>query len=239
VLRPLCDANRAILAQKLGLLEALSSVHGPLEASRLYRTPAAAPSLGGATVGQHYRHSMDHIEHAVKAAGKAVAGLAASTSRPHSAAAAKDLYLVLPYDQRQRGGPDESDIVIARERIAQVQRAVDEILLRCGSVADEEGTFSSSSVDGDDFFDGAVAETPVAAEFMLSGDSLVEFRLPSTVARELGFGVHHAIHHMAMVRIIVLSERWLQPDQLEPDFGRAPSTIRHDRAARRQEEAVQ
>jgi hypothetical protein len=108
----------------------------------------------------------------------------------------------------------------ARERIGRILRSVDEILLD----ADSDG------------FDRAVAETPVAAVFMLSGDSSEEFRLPSTVARELGFGVHHAIHHLATVRAIVLGERWLGPDQLEPDFGRAPSTVRHDRASPGREE---
>ena len=39
---------------------------------------------------------------------------------------------------------------------------------------------------------------------------------------------HHAIHHLAMVKLLVLGEHWLHPNDLPPDFGRAPATLRHD-----------
>ena len=62
---------------------------------------------------------------------------------------------------------------------------------------------------------------------MLSGDA-EEFQLPSTIERELGFVAHHAIHHMALVKIIAIHTVGLSPTELPPDFGRAPSTLVHD-----------
>jgi hypothetical protein len=66
---------------------------------------------------------------------------------------------------------------------------------------------------------------PVQAHFMLSGDGN-EFALPSTIQRELGFCAHHAIHHMAMIRLI--AENHIGLKDLPADFGRAPSTVHHD-----------
>ena len=65
---------------------------------------------------------------------------------------------------------------------------------------------------------------------MLSGDSPDEYALTSTVSRELGFAAHHAIHHMAMVRIMATCEHvgQLTDQDLPPDFGRAPSTVNFD-----------
>jgi hypothetical protein len=197
LLTSLCRANDALLRQKLGLLEALVASHGTVRASTLFGTPSAI--VGGATIGQHYRHSLDHLGHAVGAATKA--GASSAVSEP----------LVLPYDRRGRGGPDEADMTLAKDRILRIQQDV-------------------SSLQGTD--GSWVADTPVVAEFMLSGDSSHEYPLPSTVARELGFGVHHAIHHMAMVRVLLLQEAWLSEDQIEPTFGRAPSTVNYDRTGR-------
>jgi hypothetical protein len=67
----------------------------------------------------------------------------------------------------------------------------------------------------------------VNAFFMLSGDPM-EFQLTSTIQRELGFAVHHAIHHMAMVKIIFHETLQLPPELLPLDFGKAPSTIVYD-----------
>ena len=64
---------------------------------------------------------------------------------------------------------------------------------------------------------------------MLSGDSNEEFVLPSTRSRELVFAAHHAIHHMAIIRIIALGTvGGLSIDDLPVDFGRAPSTVQYE-----------
>jgi hypothetical protein len=59
---------------------------------------------------------------------------------------------------------------------------------------------------------------------MLSGDPM-EFQLPSTVERELGFAAHHAIHHLAIVKVITQETLQLPQELLPKDFGKAPSTI--------------
>jgi hypothetical protein len=67
-----------------------------------------------------------------------------------------------------------------------------------------------------------------------------QFRLPIAVSffhcycntqveRELGFAAHHAIHHLAMVKIIAETTLKLTPDELPIDFGKAPSTIVFER----------
>ena len=69
----------------------------------------------------------------------------------------------------------------------------------------------------------------VDACFMLSGDSAEEFAIPSLLGRELAFAAHHAIHHLALIKIIALGEvGGLQDTDLPLDFGRAPSTVNHD-----------
>ena len=138
-----------------------------------------------ASVGQHIRHSMDHLELAAQAV--------VSTTNPTE----------LHYDLRARGGADEHDI--------------DEAYQRVQSVIDNLTKFSSVETP-------QLENNEVQAYFMLSGDP-TEFQLPSTVERELGFAAHHAIHHMAMVKIIAVETLGIPGEDLSPDFGRAPSTI--------------
>ena len=71
------------------------------------------------------------------------------------------------------------------------------------------------------------------ASFMLSGDaSDPEMRLTSTIGRELGFAAHHALHHLAMVKVICIHTIGLEDKELGLDFGKAPSTIRFDNKQR-------
>ena len=57
-LSKLCRANLGILSQKLGLLEAMSAKHGTDKAKELFQAPCP---LVKASVGQHFRHSLDHV----------------------------------------------------------------------------------------------------------------------------------------------------------------------------------
>lgn len=50
----------------------------------------------------------------------------------------------------------------------------------------------------------------------------------STLGRELQFLVSHVVHHFALIKLLV-SEDGIA---LDPEFGVAPSTLRHARAAR-------
>jgi hypothetical protein len=183
------EANQGLLRQKRGLLEALVTRFGPEQAQTLYQTTCP---IVGASVGQHLRHSLDHMAAAVAATGNP------DQRRIH-------------YDRRSRQTPDETDLVAAQARIAAVGEAFDQVAARQTYLP--------------------VMEHRVEARFLLSGDAdATDIGLPSTAARELAFGAHHAIHHLAMVRIIVLQTLDLPATDLPSDFGRAPSTLQYENA---------
>lgn len=186
MLTSLCRLNQSILKQKLGLIESLTAKHGS-NAKNLYKTNC---QIVKASIGQHIRHSMDHIELAV-------------------AAAASEKVKEIHFDLRERGGVDEHDMEAATARIRRVDAALEALMNSVGYVS--------------------VLDHQIQACFMLSGDSETEYMLPSTVAREMGFAAHHAIHHMAMIRVIATTDLFgLTDSDLPSDFGRAPSTVNYD-----------
>jgi hypothetical protein len=73
--------------------------------------------------------------------------------------------------------------------------------------------------------DGAALARPVRVRVMLTGDG-TEAELTSTLARELAFATHHAVHHHAMIGVIAGEFGHAVP----PGFGKAPSTINYDRS---------
>lgn len=109
---------------------------------------------------------------------------------------------VADYDQRERNVPMETDPARALEAIASIRA-------RLGTICDES------------------LQAPVRVRVMLSGDG-VYAELRSTLGRELAFAAHHAVHHHAMLATIA-QELGLRT---EPGFGKAPSTISHERKAR-------
>lgn len=178
----LCRANLGILNQKLFLMDVMRTNFGVSQSRELFQQVCP---IVRATIGQHMRHSMDHIE------------LAAAAANPE--------HRQIHYDIRARGGPDEYDMDHAQIRI---ERVVDDLTKLSETFQD-------------------TASKPVQACFMLSGDPQ-EFQMTSTVERELGFSAHHAIHHMALVKIIALETLQIPPEALSSDFGKAPSTIVYD-----------
>ncbi|KAI2493112.1 hypothetical protein MHU86_21417 [Fragilaria crotonensis] len=208
-LRSLCDLNVSILSQKLGLMEALVSKHGHTTALELYKSTCP---IVGATIGQHVRHSMDHME------------LAALVATTHSFTS--DAIPQLHYDLRVRGGTLEHDMEEARKRVLHLTD-----MLQSHRHLDSEPTLVSDPQNPQQLplttktSDNSLHAHLVQANFMLSSDG-IEYGLPSTMERELGFCAHHAIHHMAMIHIIAVHHAQL--DNLPPDFGRAPSTVHHD-----------
>lgn len=91
----LCRANIGILNQKLLLMDVMRSTFGVSDSRELFQQICP---IVKASIGQHIRHSMDHIE------------LAAN------AAAGSELQEI-HYDLRRRGGPDEHDMDQAQLRI--------------------------------------------------------------------------------------------------------------------------
>lgn len=211
-LQALYRANIGILRQKLDLLANMKKAVGPDKARILFSQPCP---LVKASMGQHLRHSMDHLE--------LVAALASTETTTTATTTTSELH----YDLRKRGGNDETDMGEAEERMRRVERLLLDLI-----VADSD-TCADADTEADDpammvqAKPSDTSPTNVDAFFMLSGDPQ-EFQLSSTIPRELGFAAHHAIHHLAMVKIIALESLQLPPETLPADFGKAPSTIVHE-----------
>lgn len=186
LIKALCRSNHGLLKQKKDLIRLLELKHGVDKSQDIYQ--ARCPVVH-ASIGQHIRHSTDHIERAAMAA------------------LSKYVVDTIHYDVRERGTSDENVWMTAVARLDRVQEIIDQILT---SLPDPNH--------------------PVQACFMLSGGSESESALPSTIGRELGFAAHHAIHHMAMIKIIATNPIIgdLNEDELPADFGKAPSTINYD-----------
>ena len=105
MLSRLYSANSGLLRQKLGLIDALVTRFGAQSAKEIYQTMCP---IVGASMGQHIRHSMDHIERAVYA-----------TSHPDDT--------TIRYDVRQRGSVDEHDMEAAAERIQRVSQMLQDV----------------------------------------------------------------------------------------------------------------
>jgi hypothetical protein len=192
-IQALCRANLGILQQKLQLMHVIKTRFGKDQATTLYREVCP---IVQASIGQHVRHSMDHLESAARVAAAA----AAENEDDHK----QEIH----YDLRKRGGDDEDDLFAAEKRIQNVVNVLE-------SLDRQAVSFNCSR--------------PVPAYFMLSSDP-TEFNLPSTIGREMGFAAHHALHHMALIKIIATHTIGLAPDELPSNFGRAPSTVVHDRS---------
>jgi hypothetical protein len=204
-LLPLVRSNIAILSQKIALLDLMVSRHGATTASSHFITPCP---IVGASIGQHYRHSMDHVE--------LIALVADTADKQSSSSSSKsDMMEELHYDLRVRGGTLEKDMDMSRKRLVDVVAIFKQLEFRSPST-------SSSQIDE------SITSRPIAAYFNLSADTNDEIRLLSTIGRELGFAAHHAIHHMSMVKIIATKTLGYGENDLPHGFGRAPSTLLFD-----------
>jgi len=235
ILKSLCKANQAILTQKVALLDALTKKYGADSVVALFTKICP---IVGASIGQHYRHSMDHIELAALVAASASysvgtptrsASIAAKVNEDKEAVNNFPVPVTLHYDKRVRGGTLETDVDLTRARIQSVWRTLQEIqddndrLDRC-NLGEELNVKENCSGD-------FLLCQPIKTSFLLSADGTngtTDTEMVSTIGRELGFVVHHAIHHMAMVKIIAMKTLSLAAKDLPPDFGRAPSTTQYD-----------
>jgi hypothetical protein len=260
LLSALCRANLGILRQKLDLIQVLQTRFGPTEAQVLYQR--VCPTVQ-ASIGQHVRHSMDHLELAASPLQQQQQlQLQLHNHNDNDNNINDDPMLSnvikLQYDVRQRGGTDEYDMHHAEQRIRRVVTWLNDAANvqddgqdydaasnpdhRSSKSSRSMGHSSSSSSNNNNnknnnnnnsssSLDASVVHRPIQACFFLSGDSDNAFELPSTVGRELGFAAHHAIHHLAMVKLIATGPAiGLNKDDLPLDFGRAPSTVVFDRS---------
>ncbi len=75
--------------------------------------------------------------------------------------------------------------------------------------------------------DDATLEAAVRVRVMVNGEG-AEAELGSTLGRELAFVSHHAVHHHAMLGAIAAEHGIV----VDGEFGRAPSTVSHDRSTK-------
>lgn len=109
---------------------------------------------------------------------------------------------VIDYDHRERDVPAETNRQAALMLIDQARRSVSAL-----STAD--------------------VSRGVRIRVMLAADGAIE-EIPSTLGRELAFATHHAIHHHAMMKAIAAEFG----HDAGPEFGKAPSTLNFEHAAR-------
>ena len=221
-LSKLCQCNLGLLSQKLSLMQAMTVKHGATSAKEFFQTPC---KIVGASVGQHFRHSLDHMEYAAKIAAYASnARNAGQEANPQS--------LELHYDLRTRGCVSEHDMDAAAERIFGVIHSLEILSIRQEEHAQDTVEETNTSVLQFQLCDTnhtpPLQLHPAQAYFMLAGDSDQEYALHTSIGRELGFAAHHAIHHLAMVKIIAIQSCGLTAEELPEGFGKAPSTIRFD-----------
>jgi len=104
------------------------------------------------------------------------------------------------YDRRVRGGSVETDPDAAVGRAAELRSRIEAL--------------------GDDRM-----SADVRISVMMSPDD-PEVAMRSTMARELAFVCHHAMHHLAMIKPLARESGV----ELPAELGRAPSTVAHYRA---------
>ncbi len=202
MLTSLIRSNQGILEQKLSLIKHLQAKHGLKKTGELFTKSCP---IAGATIGAHYRHSMDHMELATLVASASGMQYLADVDMEKTSTP-QDI-VTLNYDLRVRGGTLERDVNEATKRIDSLWQILEEM----------------KAIENEN-----IPDNEVNASFMLSSSSGTEFKLKSTIGRELGFAAHHAIHHLAMVKIIATQTLGMGEDEFHPDFGKAPSTIQFE-----------
>lgn len=106
---------------------------------------------------------------------------------------------VIDYDHRLREVPEETSRSAAARRV----EAIRHLLARV---------------------DACAADKPVRVAVMLAADGTCAV-LGSTLAREVAFAAHHAVHHYAMIGALCREQGVSVPES----FGKAPATMQHER----------
>jgi hypothetical protein len=195
-MKALSRANSELLTHQIELLDALLDRKHAGGANKVFTTKCP---IADTTVGQQFRHSMDHLERI------ALDGLRIVRDNEKPA----DLH----YDIRD---PEvcERDVFEARDRACFIRDVFDGVSNLSGRIDEDQ-----CSLDG---------KKTLEAYFTLplDGREDIEFPLSSTLERELGFACHHAIHHNNVIRIIAaIGKTGLSMNDLPAGFGRAPSAL--------------
>jgi hypothetical protein len=165
-MKGMVDAITAVLEQGIAVLESLDQ--------QTYGHPFSLAN--GATIGAHYRHSLEHFRQLMK--GMKIG--------------------VVDYDARSR------DIFLETNR--------DEALSATRDLRASLKIFSSHG-----------CEDPMEVRCGISYGEMDAGTASSSLGREIMFCISHAIHHYALIAMILRSENLSVPE----GFGLAPSTARH------------
>lgn len=285
IIKSLCNVNQNILKQKINLMNRLIMKYGIMDAYDAYQNNQNN-NITNSSIGQHYRHSLDHIDCCTKVINNIINDTIVnqqSNELLHNnnndtnniSVLSKDY--IIDYDTRIRGNLDESDWNIASERIINIYNLLDDIINNTNKLQKEQQSLQQQSTFYNynlytkfmigNIIDPSVTTTPTAAtsvdanimiekyskdqeQQLLNEIEIEKIEYPllkSTIERELSFIIHHAIHHLAMVRIIVTSSSssssnssllsssdtsipvqqppLLANHEISKDFGKAPSTV--------------
>lgn len=165
-MRGLVNACEAMLDQGILMLESLDQE----------RYASALPLANGASIGAHYRHSLEHFR-------LLISGLKDGS---------------VDYDARERDLLLENDLAEAIRATKELNTSLrglshhgseDPLEIRCGVTYGEDDAGNAAS----------------------------------TLGREIIFCIGHAIHHYALIAMMLRS----QGHRIPEGFGVAPSTVRH------------
>ena len=213
----LCRININVLQQKLDLIKILQNKHGTDQLqNQIYSTICP---IVQASMGQHIRHSNDHIERVTDAVSINLFEGDSMLNRVR--------ICTIPYDTRHRNTEDEQNVAAALQRIQRIKKLLQSYQIQSTQISIKQPVEASF----------ILSSPPTATKSSNDSDETdLSSLLPSTIARELGFVAHHAIHHLAMIQIIVTNpyhptnhdhQPYLSHSELPPNFGKAPSTIHH------------
>ena len=158
-------------------------------------------SLIGGSIGAHIRHSTDHIVKILEYCERSYVLDETDLERE-----------VVRYDDRVRGGSEETSRNAAKKRLDYAENILDRLI----------------SLQLDSTSDIDLNSLPVRVAFVLDAENPTEHPFTSTASRELAFLAHHATHHMATVRLLIDSGDWdTTGGRGIENIGLAPSTAEY------------
>jgi hypothetical protein len=221
LMKKLCRININVLQQKLDLIKILQNRHGSdTLQNHIYNNVCP---IVQASIGQHIRHSNDHIERATDAISINLFEGDSMLNRVK--------VCTIPYDTRNRNTEDEQNVAAALQRIQRIKKLLQSYQVQSNQISMKQPVEASFML----LPTQPSTSTPTNNNDKEESVDLTSL-LPSTIARELGFVAHHAIHHLAMIQIIVTNpyhptnqdhQPYLSVSELPLNFGKAPCTIHH------------
>lgn len=152
----------------------------------------------GANIGGHMRHSLNHMQ-------SAMMQITCNYWNPNE-------HHTIEYDQRKRGTDLETKTETALKTISETE----DMLL---DLVDLHMNNAETNFDLD--------QETISCTFKLDPIEAEDQTFTSTAGREIAFSVHHAIHHLAMIRLILKSQG-VSISELE-NLGVAPATEEYNR----------